>query len=115
MGEVATRLGLTLRTLNYYEELGLVTPQRTESRYRLYSEADIARLDRVRRMRALGLSLGTIQATFSQPLELDPDGRQVLMEGALTDLRRDLQRNLAYVEKRLGGVRVGDLLDDPST
>lgn len=111
VGEVAARLGLTLRTLKYYEELGLVTPQRTESRYRLYSEADIARLDRVRRMRALGLSLGTIQATFSQPLELDPDGRQVLTDGALTDLRRDLQRDLAYVEKRLGGVRVGDLLD----
>lgn len=139
VGEVAARLGLTLRTLKYYEELGLVTPQRTGSRYRLYSEADVARLDRVRRMRALGLSLGTIQATFSQPLELDPDGRQVLTEGALTDLRRDLsgqldvlsaritaaerelkdaralrrdlQRDLAYVEKRLGGVRVGDLLD----
>ncbi|WP_189102650.1 MerR family transcriptional regulator [Deinococcus knuensis] len=138
VGEVAARLGLTLRTLKYYEELGLVTPQRTDSRYRLYSEADVARLERIRRMRALGLSLGTIGATFTQPLEPDQDGRQVLTAGALhalhgdlsgqldilntrisaaerelkdaRALRRDLQRDLEYVQKRLGGARVGELL-----
>lgn len=139
VGEVAARLGLTLRTLKYYEELGLVTPQRTGSRYRLYSEADVARLERIRRMRALGLSLGTIQATFTQPLEPDPDGRQVLTEGALNALhsdlsgqldmlntriaaaerelkdaralRRDLEKDLEYVQARLNGTPVSALLE----
>ncbi|GMA15927.1 MerR family transcriptional regulator [Deinococcus metallilatus] len=138
VGEVAARLGLTLRTLKYYEELGLVTPQRSGSRYRLYSEADVERLERVRRMRALGLSLETIRATFTQPQERDPEGRQVLTPEALRALeadlsgqlevltqritaaerelrdaralRRDLERDLTYVRRRLSGARVGDLL-----
>ena len=143
VGEVAARLGLTLRTLKYYEELGLVTPGRSGSRYRLYSEADVARLERVRRMRALGLSLPTIRATFSQPQERDPEGRQVLTPEALRTLesdlsgqlevlkrriaaaerelrdaralRRDLERDLAYVRRRLSGARVGDLLRETET
>ena len=138
VGEVAARLGLTLRTLKYYEELGLVTPQRSGGRYRLYSEEDVERLERVRRMRALGLSLSTIQATFSQPQESDPDGRQVLTREALHTLerdlsgqlavlseriiaaekelkdaralRRDVQRDLEYVQRRLAGAQVSELL-----
>ena len=138
VGEVAARLGLTLRTLKYYEELGLVTPQRTGSRYRLYSEADVQRLERIRRMRALGLSLGTIQATFAQPQELDAEGRRVLTREALRTLeenlsdqravlseriaaaekelkdaralRRDVQRDLDYVQRRLAGAQVSELL-----
>ncbi|MFB9082359.1 MerR family transcriptional regulator [Deinococcus wulumuqiensis] len=138
VGEVAARLGLTLRTLKYYEELGLVTPERTGSRYRMYSEADVQRLERIRRMRALGLSLGTIQAISTHPQESDPDGRQVLTQEALHTLqsdlrsqlavlsarisaaekelkdaralRRDVQRDLDYVQRRLSGAQVGELL-----
>ena len=142
VGEVAARLGLTLRTLKYYEELGLVTPERTDSGYRMYSEADVARLERIRRMRALGLSLGTIGATFAHPQEPDPEGRQVLTREALTALerdlsgqlavlstrmtaaekelkdaralRRDVERDLDYVRRRLAGAQVSELLREKS-
>jgi len=58
IGEVAERVGLSLRTVRYYEEVGLVTPSaRNEGRFRLYSEGDVERLVLVKRMKPLGLTL----------------------------------------------------------
>lgn len=60
--QVAERTGLTKRTLRYYEEIGLLDPPtRTEGNYRLYTEADIARLDYISQLKkTLGLSLAEI-------------------------------------------------------
>src|SRR2546428_12505690 len=61
--QVATRTGLTKRTLRYYEEVGLLTPtDRTEGNYRRYSEMDIQRLERIKKLRdLLGFSLAEIR------------------------------------------------------
>ena len=61
--QVATRTGLTKRTLRYYEEMGLLRPtDRTEGNYRRYSEADIERLERIKKLRdLLGFSLNDIR------------------------------------------------------
>jgi MerR family copper efflux transcriptional regulator len=59
IGKVAERTGLSLRTLRYYEEAGLVVPSgRTDGGFRLYSEEDVARLLAVKQMKPLGLTLG---------------------------------------------------------
>jgi MerR family copper efflux transcriptional regulator len=58
IGEVAENVGLSLRTVRYYEEVGLVTPaSRSEGGFRLYSDADVERLRLLKRMKPLGLSL----------------------------------------------------------
>ncbi|MFI7449800.1 MerR family transcriptional regulator [Nonomuraea sp. NPDC049714] len=57
IGEVAERLGLSLRTIRHYEEVGLVVPERTPGGFRLYSETDIGRLALIKRMKPLGFSL----------------------------------------------------------
>lgn len=58
IGEVAERTDLSLRTIRHYEEVGLVTPSaRSHGGFRLYTEGDIARLEQVKRMKPLGLSL----------------------------------------------------------
>jgi MerR family transcriptional regulator, copper efflux regulator len=58
IGEVARRVGLSLRTVRYYEEVGLVTPSgRTDGHFRLYAESDVATLRVVRSMKPLGFSL----------------------------------------------------------
>ena len=60
IGEVAERVGVTTRTIRYYEELGLLGAHtvRTKGAHRLYSEADVSRLRELMRLRdALGLSL----------------------------------------------------------
>ena len=58
IGEVAEQTSLSLRTIRYYEEMGLVTPTaRTSGGFRLYTESDVARLRLVRRMKPLEFSL----------------------------------------------------------
>jgi len=61
--QVAESTGLTKRTLRYYEEVGLLPPtNRTEGNYRRYSEADIQRLERIKKLRdLLGFSLADIR------------------------------------------------------
>lgn len=65
IGEVAERVGVTTRTIRYYEELGLLgtAAARTKGAHRLYTEADIARLEELIRLRdLLGLSLEELVA-----------------------------------------------------
>ena len=58
IGEVAAEVGLSLRTVRYYEEAGLVRPsQRTGGGYRLYGEEQIARLALIKQMKPLGFSI----------------------------------------------------------
>ena len=60
IGDVAERVGVTTRTIRYYEELGLLgtASARTKGAHRLYAEADIARLEELIRLRdLLGLTL----------------------------------------------------------
>jgi DNA-binding transcriptional MerR regulator len=58
IGEVADRVGLSLRTVRYYEEMGLIEPQtRTEGGFRLYTEAHVDRLALIRRMKPLGFTV----------------------------------------------------------
>jgi DNA-binding transcriptional MerR regulator len=65
IGEVAERVGVTTRTIRYYEELGLLGTgaARTTGTHRLYTEADITRLEELIRLRdLLGLSLEELVA-----------------------------------------------------
>jgi DNA-binding transcriptional MerR regulator len=60
IGEIAERVGVTPRTIRYYEELGLLGGggRRAKGAHRLYAEADVARLSELIRLRdLLGLSL----------------------------------------------------------
>lgn len=58
IGEVAERIGLSIRTIRYYEEVDLVVPSaRSEGGFRLYVEADVARLAVIKQMKPLGFTL----------------------------------------------------------
>ena len=71
--QVAARTGLTKRTLRYYEEIGLLpAPTRTEGGYRLYSEADVLQLERIKRLKdLLGFSLSEIREIAQAEEERD--------------------------------------------
>jgi MerR family transcriptional regulator, repressor of the yfmOP operon len=65
IGEVAERVGVTTRTIRYYEELGLLgaAAGRSKGAHRLYDDVDISRLEEVIRLRdLLGLSLEELVA-----------------------------------------------------
>jgi DNA-binding transcriptional MerR regulator len=65
--EVGRRLGLTPRAIRYYEEIGLLTPAgRTEGDHRLFSQADVERLQTIKSLRDdAGFSLADIGALLA--------------------------------------------------
>lgn len=57
IGQAARRSGLPAKTIRYYEEIGLLRPQRAENGYRDYDDLDIHRLRFLQRSRGLGFSV----------------------------------------------------------
>lgn len=57
IGDVAAMIGLSLRSIRYYEEVGLVVPARTSGGHRLYGAAHIDRLRMIMKMKPLDFSL----------------------------------------------------------
>ena len=68
VGELAKRTGLTVRTLHHSDEIGLLRPSlHTEAGHRLYTAADVARLQRVLSLRQLGFSLEEVRDCLTRP------------------------------------------------
>ncbi|CAD6510312.1 hypothetical protein LMG28140_00340 [Paraburkholderia metrosideri] len=136
--DAAERLGVTPRTLKYYEERGLVSPTRSEGRYRLYDEEDLKRFARILRLRSLGFSLHGITEMLKRPLESvdgghrfsteslqqirDAIAQQVeALDARIETMRRELKEaqklraelspDLDYLERRLAGENADTLLE----
>ena len=68
VGELAKRTGLSVRALHHYESVGLLAPGRHGSgAHRRYTAADIARLQQIRSLRQIGLSLTEIRECLANP------------------------------------------------
>jgi len=67
IGEVAALSSLPIKTIRYYEEIGLLTPtvSRSESNYRLFRLTVLSRLAFIKRSQSLGLSLHEIQVILN--------------------------------------------------
>ena len=57
IGEISKRSGVPAKTIRYYEDIGLIEPDRTPNGYRVFSEADLHRLSFLGRARKLGFSI----------------------------------------------------------
>lgn len=60
IGELSRRTGVSERLLRYYEQQGLLWPERAPSGYRHYRESDVDTVQRIRRLLRAGLSTETI-------------------------------------------------------
>lgn len=97
IGDVAEGTGLSLRTIRYYEEAGLVIPKtRTVGGFRLYSTADSERLKLVTRMKPLGFSLDEMRDLLQTLDELD----QYSDEATHSALQERLERFAESVDER---------------
>ena len=117
IGEVAERTGLSLRTIRYYEEVGLVTPSaRSHGGFRLYTESDIGRLTLVKRMKPLDFSLEEMRDLLSvlDSLERDdvpPAEREATLdrlsvyETAAEERCKSLRTQLETAEEFAGSLR----------
>ncbi|MFB4315872.1 MerR family transcriptional regulator [Actinomadura sp. 21ATH] len=96
IGEVADRTGLSLRTIRHYEEVGLAPPSaRSQGGFRLYTEADVARLMVIRRMKPLGFTLDQMRDLLEITDRLDAEGLDAGERAALLERLRGYQRTVA--------------------
>jgi DNA-binding transcriptional MerR regulator len=137
INEVAAELGLTTRSIRYYEEMGLLAPAaRSDGAYRLYDPSDIERLRFIKRLRDdAGFSLAQIGQMLEDEAArvrnrerlahtTDPAARRVYLNEAeerverqvtlLQDKAGSLAAMIADAEARLARIRAGlaDLGDD---
>jgi DNA-binding transcriptional MerR regulator len=102
IGEVAERTGVTQRTLRFYEEKGLLrSPSRMEGGFRLYSDEDVARVERIKRLQnLLGVSLAEIKEMVDAEevkLQLKAEYRP---EADVKEKRRQLAKAIEVTEKQ---------------
>lgn len=109
-GDLARLTGNTLRTVRYYEELGLLTPvPRRHGGHRLFTTDDLERLRTISDLRAVGLSLEQVSEVINVHMH-EPDGVArlngacKLVDEQLAMLRERID-TLQRVEKELTSAR----------
>lgn len=99
--ETAQMLGATTRALRYYEDQGLVTPERTRAGVRTYGNAARKRLQFILTFRRLGVSVADIRdALAGEPASLGPVLRRRI--AALDSERRLILQTLAALRSESG-------------
>lgn len=103
VSEVAKAAGVSVRTLHYYDTIGLLPPKRvTEAGYRLYGEDELMRLERIMFYRELDFPLEEIAALMEA--EGGDDGFALTRQRELLRLKRDrLDRVIALIDRRMKG------------
>lgn len=100
IGELAHRAGVAIDTVRYYERFELLAPAgRLASGYRRYGEAELKRLQFIRRAKTLGFSLNDIRELLTLSAQSD-----------VAKVKRAAQQKLDDVEQRISElqrIRVG--------
>jgi DNA-binding transcriptional MerR regulator len=112
-GEVAELLGVTIRTVRYYEEQGLVRPVRTDKGTRYYSDFVVQRLEVCVRLAAAGVPIADLRRLARLRSESATGaewGSELVV--ALADLRSRLRRRLADVRGLLADLEQAERLLD---
>jgi len=103
--EVATQLGVTPRTLRFYEDNGLISPQRVGST-RVYSRRDVGRMQLILRGKRLGFTIREIRE-FLDLYDTDPEHREQmeLLVARVTERLDLLDKQKAAIEETIGELR----------
>ena len=102
IGEFARLGGVSIKTLHFYDQLGLLRPAEVDARtcYRHYDASQLRDLSAIRALKGLGASLEDIRRVMKRP-EADRERRRLL-----TRLRSDAQRNLATDRRSLDWIEL---------
>ncbi len=99
IGEVAASSDLSIKTIRYYEEIGLLAPtvSRSESNYRLFKPTVLSRLAFIKRSQSLGLSLREIQDILA-----------VHDQGQLPcdDVKQNLQKKVQQITEQIEALQL---------
>ena len=100
VGEVAKKMGVSVRTLQYYDREGILCPSAvSEGGRRLYSDKDVVRLHQVLSLKSLGFSLGEIRTKL---VAVDTPGEAAAM---LEEQGRALQAQIDVLSRALEDIR----------
>jgi DNA-binding transcriptional MerR regulator len=88
IGQVAKRYSLSRSTLIYYDRKGVLSPSgRSNSNYRIYSNSDIEKLERIVLLKNAGMSLSSI----CEMIEKDSDEIESALEKRLFSINKEIQ------------------------
>ena len=104
VGDAARHAGLPAKTIRYYEEIGLIAPQRAGNGYRDYSGDDVHRLAFLKRARNLGFSIDDcrqLMALYQDRSRASADVRQIASDHvtAIEEKIRELQSMRSTLQK----------------
>lgn len=112
VGEMARMSGVSVRTLHYYDQIGLLRPKRrSDAGYRLYGREDVARLQQILFYREMGFALEQLHAALDAP---DFDERAALLRHreALMQRRQRLDALLRNIDQTLVALEGGKNMSD---
>ena len=117
IGELAQIAGVTPRTIRYYENLGLLSPNEREGKgFRYYSQTELAKLQKIDCLKSLGLTLEEITTVIDLYFQDSTGirGKQKVLEilqfhlqetdeklAALGDFRSDLELNILRIQQQI--------------
>ncbi|MBT2588400.1 MerR family transcriptional regulator [Arthrobacter sp. ISL-95] len=107
IGELATKTGVSVRSLRYYEQQGLLEPQRTSSGHRFYSIEDERLVFQIQDLFEAGFCSSVIRALL--PALVNPENNRDLLRTSLTAAQARLTSEKKSVEAELLKLkRLGD-------
>ena len=99
IGELAEKFGITLRTIRFYEERGLIAPRRVSARTRLYDVADVARLSLIVALRRYGTPVDAIADLLAARDTKGREAFQPLLAAALRARLDEMEAEIADTQR----------------
>ena len=95
--DFATITGLTIRTLQYYDEIGLLVPHREKNGHRVYSHRDLVIINEIILLKNMGLKLEEI-------IEYVNSSKPVDLTRSLDKQRRILKSKVEEINKQISNI-----------
>ena len=116
IGDLAKKLGLSQRTIRYYEELGLINPKRTDGGFRTYSDSEANLIRMIIRFKDLGMTLDEVRALISPSASAETSTTMENIVDALRARRKDFEIKLKNYKESIHQIDcVLDLLSKCAT
>lgn len=102
IGQVAKKAGVSVKTVRYYETLGLLPTAGRSGKYRVFTEQDIRAIDFIKKAQSLGFSLAELKPAFQMetPEQLWPAALQVMHDKALR-----LEQHIQTLQRQQADIR----------
>ena len=96
-------VGITSKNIRFYEEQGLISPDRTENGYREYHQNDIEKLKKIKILRKFDVSLENIKFVFNEKMDLED-----CLEEQMKSFERE-RENITHMEEMMKAMLAGNI------